>query len=78
MLDRAALDNASANTPDAPAVTYQPKARELGSILSPMAYATDKLQADGCTANLLIPVITTSFRRKLRTYFNISKRLSVL
>jgi hypothetical protein len=65
VLDRAVLENVGSKIPVAPAVTFQLKARELDSILSSMAYATDKLQSDGCTANLLIPLITTAFRSKL-------------
>lgn len=44
------------------------KGRELYSVLRPMGDATDKLQSDSLTANLVVLSVATAFRSKFLSY----------
>lgn len=64
VLDAASLDKGTKNPPDTPRLVMQSEAEELSNLLNSFADATDQLQADSCTSNLVILAVVKSYERE--------------
>jgi len=64
VLDQAQVDLQRKKCPKSPNISDRMRAETLYKILRPLGDATDQLQSDGPTANLVILAVVNAYRRQ--------------